>query len=160
MNTDRCKHIVAAIQNLQSTEQMELFRMLHTHKCEYTRNNNGIFINLSWLPDDLLDKIEQYIAFCTKSHYEVRKYESICDVLNRNIHERAAQAEQRHHEHPEKFDVPAAMQYANAGGDKRPCSYSKVSSSMRFYLLKKKFAKQTPLVTTAKTDLSREPYVM
>jgi hypothetical protein len=155
METERCKRIVAAIQNLEPTETMELFRLLHKYKCQYTRNNNGIFVNLSWLSDDMLERIEQYVAFCSKSHCEVKKYESICDVLNKNIqYQKNPQPNQDDNE-----IVGMSINDTSSKYDKKQLN-NKISSSMRFYLLKKRFAKQIPIITTAKNDLSREEYVL
>jgi hypothetical protein len=153
MDKDRFKILVAAIQNLEETEVNELFKLLHNNKCEYTRNNNGVFINLSWLPEDMICKIEQYVAFCNKSQNEVKHYESLCDVLNKNIHTQKADADLTFTSHDPLSSI------TDNKGDKKSQT-SKVSSSMRFYLLKKKFAKQTPLVTNAKTDLKIEAYVI
>lgn len=158
METERCKRIVATIQNLEPTETMELFKLLHKHKCEYTRNNNGIFINLSWLSDEILDKIEQYIAFCNKSHNEVQRYESICDVLNKNFQEQTKTADNKDELHPTMM-ISLSDKKTNATASQGGAP-SKVSSSMRFYLLKKRFAKQVPLTTNAKTDLNVEVYPM
>lgn len=155
METERCKRIVAAIQNLEPTEIMELFKLLHKHKCEYTRNNNGIFINLSWLSDDILDKIEQYIAFCNKSHNEVQRYESICDVLNKNFQEQPKTTDTVN-QLQSSILIPLSEKKAGT----TTATSSKLSSSMRFYLLKKRFAKQVPLMTNAKTDLNTEDYPM
>lgn len=155
METERCKRIVAAIQNLEPTETMELFKLLHKHKCEYTRNNNGIFINLSWLSDSILDKIEQYIAFCNKSHNEVQRYESICDVLNKNFQDQTKTSDDAQL-HPNMI-IPMTDKRTVIPPNGVP---SKISSSMRFYLLKKRFAKQVPLTTNAKTDLNIEEYPM
>lgn len=154
MDNDRCKRIVSAIQNLEQTEIMELFRLLHKCKCEYTRNNNGIFINLSWLSNEMLDQIEQYVAFCSKSHNEVRRYESICDILNKNINKQKT----AHTQDSTEADIGVNLGDTINRYDKKQTS--KMSSSMRFYLLKKRFAKQIPIITNAKNDLSHEPYIL
>lgn len=155
MDNERCKRIVSAIQNLEPTEIMELFRLLHKCKCEYTRNNNGIFINLSWVSPDMLDRIEQYVAFCSKSHNEVLRYESICDVLNKNMIDNKVP----HAEGAAETDSGINLGESINRYDKKQVA-TKMSSSMRFYLLKKRFAKQVPLATNAKNDLSYDPYIL
>lgn len=151
---ERCKRLVTAIQQLELTEIKELFRLLHNNKCEYTRNNNGIFVNLSWLPEDMLCKIETYVAFCTKSRCEVKKYESLCDVLNKGMND--------HREHKLSSQDTSIVDnnHADPACSVKKALYNKVSSSMRFYLLKKRYAKQVPICTSAKNDLKREPYLL
>lgn len=150
---ERCRRLVSAIQNLEQTEITELFKLLHSSRCEYTRNNNGIFVNLSWLPEDMLKKIETYVEFCTKSRNEVKRYESLCDVLNKNMNEIAAVDTQ---DSSHSFTTYASD--INKSDKKLPTS--KVSSSMRFYLLKKKFSKQVPLTSCVKSDLKHDSYLL
>mgnify|MGYP006286028053 CR=1 FL=1 len=153
MNIERCKNIVSAIQTLGTTQTEELFKLLHKNKCEYTRNNNGVFVNLSWLSDEMLSKIETYVAFCNKSQIEVRKYESLCDVLNKNIQEYKTE------EPTPVVDQRILYNDTYNKPDKRVTS-NKVSSSMKFYLLKKRFSKQNPAACHMKSDLKIEEYVM
>lgn len=153
-NTERCKKLVATIQQLESTEIEELFKLLHANGCHYTSNNHGVFLNLSWLTEDILQKIETYVAFCVRSRHEVQKYESICHVLNRNI--------QDHPKTSVRTNVEAAATVADRVDEKVPdkkvSASSKVSSSMKFYLLKKRFAKQNANIVTTKNDLFVESY--
>ena len=150
MDNERCKRVVNAISNLESTEKMELFRLLHKCKCQYTRNNNGIFINLSWLSEEVLDKIEQYISFCNKSHNEVHRYESICDVLNKKMHDN----KNKNVTTQDDITVPSIIVNTT---DVKKQSMTKMSSSMRFYLLKKRFSKHVPLTTSTRLTLRQNP---
>lgn len=151
---DKCKKLVHAIQSLEQTEITELFKMLHSNKCEYTKNNNGVFINLSWLSEDMLVKIEKYVAFCNKSRNEVKRYESLCDVLNKNIHEQKTDVKE------EDDDTFSFNTETSALRPDKKTYANRISSSMRFYLLKKRFSKQIPITTTLKNDLSREVYAI
>ena len=62
-----------------------MFKMIHKRHKDYTRNNNGVFINLTWVNEDLLNDLENYVRFCTCSRTELRKFESLCDVLNSSM---------------------------------------------------------------------------
>lgn len=150
---ERCKRLVAAIHNLEHPEITELFKLLHANKCEYTRNNNGVFINLSWLSDDMINKIETYVAFCTKSKSEVKKYESLCDVLNKGMNEQLQEST------PQDTGIFQALDEIASKSERRQLP-SKISSSMRFYLLKKRFSKQSPLTASVKSDLKIEDYLL
>lgn len=150
-NTERCKKLVATIQQLESTEIEELFKLLHANGCHYTSNNHGVFLNLSWLTEEILQKIETYVAFCVRSRHEVQKYESICHVLNRNIQEHPKTTKPV----PNTVATSMGMVASESSSDepKKSSVSSKVSSSMKFYLLKKRFAKQSASVVTTKNDL-------
>jgi hypothetical protein len=69
---ERCKQLIASIENISQNEMEEIFKMIHNHGCDYTRNNNGLFINLTWIPDELLKELEQYVKFCNRSQTELR----------------------------------------------------------------------------------------
>ncbi len=164
---ERCKKIVTAINQLGQTEIDELFKLLHKNKCEYTRNSNGIFVNLTWLSDAMIEVIEKYVEFCHQSRTEVCKYESLCEVLNKNFAPSNSAT-------PTKAPLKQTATHTHANGTVEGVANSevagqvatgasRVSSSMRFYLLKKKYAKQTNsigLQNIMKNDLRPEAYVI
>ena len=47
---------------------IEIFKLIVEHKVAYTVNNNGVFFNLSYLPDELAQQIDDIIKM-----YEQRK---------------------------------------------------------------------------------------
>lgn len=162
--TERCRRMAYAIQQLDTTEMEELFKMLHRNGCQYTTNNNGVFINLSRLSEDLLDRIEKYIEFCNESRQNVKRYESLCQVLcagNAAAHEAATPSRMAR---TPPTPSPPNLRYgggatsggaATAGG--AGGGGSKVSSSMKFYLLKKKYAKVSTPTPACKDELAAEP---
>lgn len=119
---DLCKKIKDSINLLNQTELEEIFKMIYKNNNSYSKNINGININISNLDDNTLIKIDNYINFCIKTHNEITKYENICnsyiDVINK-----------------EKDEVPIE--------NIEPLikNKQKISSYMKFYLLKKKFTK-------------------
>lgn len=120
-----CKNI----ESLSSNEIEEVFKILYKDNSTYTKNNNGIFINLNWLSDETLINIDNYVNFCIKSHNEINKYEDICSLLNISINN-----------NKDKNDdiVDDVIDNKNVVINNK----QKISSSMKFYLLKKKFLKQ------------------
>jgi hypothetical protein len=161
-HVERCKRIAAAVETLSQTETEELFRIIHKHGFDYTRNNHGVFINLSWVPSDLLKEMDDYVTFCHQSKHELRKYESLCDALNTKIVGDAspsdATARQTRAARALLPKASASGPAATAQEDEAAAERKdRVSASMRFYLLKKKFAKMGS-VPNLESDLSREDY--
>ena len=147
---ERCKKIVNAIDNLGQTEIYELFKLLHKNKCSYTRNNHGIFVNLAWLSDDMVNRIDNHIQFCIESQSEIRRMETICDSIAKEqasttVHEPNA---------PKRENV----YIPNHGGGVSKANVNTSSSTMKFYLLKKKYAKLNPPATGLKDELSYDTY--
>ena len=126
-NTDKneiYKNIKNGLANLSQNELEEIFKIVYSNN-NYSKNNNGIFINLCLLDNETLIKINNYINFCIKSHNEINKYEDLCNMLNDSINNKDKQEEQI-------IDI----------SDIAKINKQKISSSMKFYLLKKKFQKQ------------------
>ena len=138
---DICNKIKTNLNSLNQNELEEVFKIIYKSNNNYSKNNNGVLINLSWLDDDLLEQIYNYINFCIKSHNEINKYEVLCnnfsDVIN--IKEKIDETE---------------LEIANK-------NKQKISSYMKFYLLKKKFAKQV-IIPNNKNDkhLTHEEYLI
>lgn len=125
---EKCKNIQCNIGKLSENEIVELFKIIDDNKTNYTKNNNGVFVNLKWVNDSILTKIENYINFCIKSQNEISKYEVMKNLLNESIKSKDKIQEDK---------VVEPVEIINQINNK-----PKFSSSMKFYLLKKKFFKQ------------------
>jgi hypothetical protein len=148
---ERCKTIESMIKNLSGTQLEELFKILQKNNCEYTVNNNGIFLNLSWIEPILLDKIELFIKFCNESKKELDKYEQLCKDINDNLECYREEILERElpDEILEKTTIEVAKRIA-----------PKMSSSMKFYLLKKKFSKTIQLSNLKYNELEKEKPIL
>ena len=115
------------IANMNNNELEEIFKIIYKNNNNYTKNNNGVFINLNWLNEETLNQINNYINFCIKSHNEINKYEDMCNMLNDSINNKDEII----------IDINNNSNIKTIINNKQ-----KVSSIMKFYLLKKKFQKQ------------------
>ena len=189
---DLCKAIQMNVSKLTESENLELFKIILDTKANYTRNNNGIFLNLNWIEEELLVKINNYILFCMKSQNEISKYELMKTLLNDSINTRElatdddmtdanastaasddANATNVAGVEADATDKAVATPTSDVVGDTGanvantesiPVSVvpkQKFSSSMKFYLLKKKFMKQnTNYATCLDNDLTYEDYLI
>jgi hypothetical protein len=139
-----CKTIKSQIEQLSQNEIEELFKIIYKNNNNYSKNNNGIFINLNWLDYDTIVKVSNYINFCIKSHNEINKYEVICNMLNDSINNK---------DKNEEIIADTSNDYKILAINKQ-----KVSSSMKFYLLKKKFQKQQ-LTSNIESYLTYDEYL-
>lgn len=142
--TERYKKLAAAVEALSETEVEEIFKMIHKYGCNYTKNNNGVFVNLAWLPEDLLAQLERYVEFCNKSDIEIRKYESLCDVLNSRLG--TVEDTETPVKHTNKLD---------ADDEDDTNRMSKLSSTTRFMMMKKKYSKNSTF-PALENDLERD----
>ena len=137
------KNIKNGLENLSQNELEEIFKIIYKNNNNYSKNNNGVFINLCWLDNDTLLKVNNYINFCIKSHNEINKYEVICNMLNDSITNTK-----------DKIEESGIINDLNII-DLNKINKQKISSSMKFYLLKKKFQKQQ-LATNIESYLTHD----
>ena len=141
---DLYKSIKTGLSNLNPNEIEEIFKIIYKNNNNFSKNNNGIFINLCWLDIETLNKINNYINFCIKSHNEINKYEVICNMLNDSINNK---------------DKTDEIVIENTDNSKVLLNKQKISSSMKFYLLKKKFQKQQ-LTANIESYLTYDEYLV
>tara|TARA_B100000795_G_scaffold270051_1_gene262235 strand:+ start:15204 stop:15677 length:474 start_codon:yes stop_codon:yes gene_type:complete len=150
-----CKLIQNNLSRLTSNELIELFNIIKKYNINYTKNNNGIFINLNWLSKENLIKINNYISFCIKSQNEISKYETIKEKLNDCIIQKNIEniEDNKNIKNDEKENVESNNAII--------APKQKYSSSMKFYLLKKKFSKQNTLLNNQyEKELQYEDYLI
>jgi hypothetical protein len=204
---DLCKTIQMNVSKLTESENLELFKIILDTNANYTKNNNGIFLNLNWIDEELLIKINNYILFCIKSQNEISKYELMKTLLNDSIN-----TKENNSEEDASLCVNGDRACCTDGGNasdgtntikdsvngvngvndgssvngvngadgnnadntigntdnsiqvstvNATNSKQKFSSSMKFYLLKKKFLKQNTNYTNClENDLTYEDYLI
>lgn len=70
---DEMKNI---IEGLNKTNQLEFLKMFKDENVKLNENKSGTFINLSFLNEDILNKIKQYIIYIKKQQNELELLES------------------------------------------------------------------------------------
>lgn len=73
-NRDR-KHLAEKIHSLTATEHEEVFKLLHAKGIRYMQNNNGIFFNLSNVPDAVLVQVNSFVDFCLENKAHLDDYD-------------------------------------------------------------------------------------
>ena len=82
------KFIIDNIKNFNKLEEIEVFKILRDKKIKYSENNNGIFINLNILTEDILNTIYNFVKFCIikkkNLQKENKKRDNFKTLLNKN----------------------------------------------------------------------------
>jgi len=143
-----CNNIKNNVSLLSQNELNEIFKILHKNDSKYTKNNNGVFVNLNWLDNDILIEIDNYINFCIKSNKEIKKHEIMKNIYNENMNKKKNYnniTENNNEKKIEKIEPLIDIEKT-----------SKISSSMKFYLFKKKFQKKVINTTNLNNVLTHE----
>ena len=160
---DLCKTIQTNVSKLTENENLELFKIILDANANYTKNNNGVFLNLNWIDEDLLNKINNYIIFCIKSQNEISKYELMKTLLNDSINTKEINGDIENNLSTDNDNIDANIitETLNNGIVNIGTQKQKFSSSMKFYLLKKKFMKQNNICNVClENELTYEDYLI
>ena len=143
-----CKKIQSDILLLSQNELNEIFKIVHKNESKYTQNNNGVFVNLNWVDYKIVVQINNYIDFCIKSHKEIKKHEIMKNMYNENLNKK-----KKDDDNISDLDIKESL-------IENTVKNSKISSSMKFYLFKKKFQKKIQTSINYTNVLSPEKFIL
>jgi len=63
------------INQLSSTEHEEILKIIKVHSVDFTQNKNGIFFNISALPDVVIKEIDTFVAYSLNNSKELDEYD-------------------------------------------------------------------------------------
>jgi hypothetical protein len=64
MYTDiELKELRTKLTQLEEFQQIEIFKIISNNNVKYTKNNNGIFLNMKLINQDCLKEIDDYLVF-------------------------------------------------------------------------------------------------
>jgi hypothetical protein len=74
------------IENMNTFHQIEILKIFHNHNNEVTlnENKNGILINLTDVPDYIIDKLYKYISYVENQETQLNNVENEKDTILNN----------------------------------------------------------------------------
>jgi hypothetical protein len=78
---ERRRKVWETIKTLVKSEQEELYRILKRGNFEVTENTNGVFFDLSKLPQSLFEQIIKFIEFCSQNRLRFEERDKEMDSL-------------------------------------------------------------------------------
>lgn len=79
------KKLIEISKNLTNLEYLEIFNIIQEDNCTYSQNKNGVFINLSNISENTIDKIFNFINFIKHKKEDLIKYEEYINIAKKNI---------------------------------------------------------------------------
>jgi hypothetical protein len=130
-NKIKIQFIKNEIEKFSMFEYQEIYNIIKKSNSNYSKNINGIFIDLQRLDIDVVDQIYKYILFCNKLTKNINDYENIKnDIIKSNFN---------NIEDIEDVKIENIVEIIEE--TTFPIIKNKVSSTMKFYILKKKLTK-------------------
>ena len=81
------KKLIEYSKNLTKLEYNEIFSIIEKDNCDYSSNINGIFINLSNVEENTIDKIFNFLKFTKQKKKELNEKEFYIEDFKKNISE-------------------------------------------------------------------------
>ena len=79
------KRLIELSKNLTKIEYIEFFNIIKNDNCSYSENKNGIFVNLSNIPESTIDKIYDFIDFVKHKKIDLIKQEEYINNEKKKI---------------------------------------------------------------------------
>ena len=79
------KKLIETSKNLTQLEYLEIFNIIENDKCQYSENKNGIFVNLTNVSENTIDKIFNFINFIKHKKEDLIKHEEYVNIVRKNI---------------------------------------------------------------------------
>ena len=122
------------IEKCSTIEYQEIYNIIRKSDSNYSKNINGVFIDLQKLDKNVVLQIYNYITFCTKLNKNIIDYETIKNEIIQNNFQFNQEEENNTLDNDEIIEESTEETAA-------PVIKNKVSSTMKFYILKKKLTK-------------------
>ena len=88
------KSLIDISKNLTKIEYLEIYNIIQNNNCQYTKNSNGIFINLQNVSEEIIDKIFNFLNFIKHKKEDLMKQEEYIVNFKKNIIEPAVEKTQ------------------------------------------------------------------
>lgn len=72
---NKLKILKDKIETLNIFHQIEILRILHNNNISVNENKNGVFINLSYVSDNVIDTINNYLLYVSKQENQLNEVE-------------------------------------------------------------------------------------
>lgn len=69
------KALMDKITSLGSTEHAEIFRILKKYGVPHTQNQNGVFVNITTVSDEIVKEVSDFTTFCFRNNKELEEYD-------------------------------------------------------------------------------------
>lgn len=63
VDTNKLDTLKIKIEGLNKFHQIEILKILSNKLCKLNENKNGIFVNMSFLPSDVIEELDKYICY-------------------------------------------------------------------------------------------------
>ena len=72
---DLLENLKISIEKLNKHHQIEILRILSKHLCKLNENKSGVFINMTFLTDEIINDINNYLQYINDQEERLKTVE-------------------------------------------------------------------------------------
>jgi DNA-binding cell septation regulator SpoVG len=71
----RLESIRNSIENMNKLQNVEVLKILKVNNVKLNENKNGIYINMSYLSESIVDKLDDYVKYVNRQEQLIKTFE-------------------------------------------------------------------------------------
>ena len=84
-SSDELENIKHSIEIMNKQDQLEILKLLSKHLCKLNENKSGVFINMSFLSNDILEEMKKYINYTQEKATNLETLEYQKDEFKKSL---------------------------------------------------------------------------
>ena len=68
---DNLENLKLTIEKMNNYHQVEVLRILSKHLCKLNENKSGVYINLSYVDNSVIEDLQKYIKYTMYNNYNL-----------------------------------------------------------------------------------------
>jgi len=84
-SSDELEKIKHSIEVMNKQDQLEILKLLSKHLCKLNENKSGVFINMSFLSNDILEEMKNYINYTQEKTTNLETMEYQKDEFKKSL---------------------------------------------------------------------------
>lgn len=84
-SSDELENIKHSIEIMNKQDQLEILKLLSKHLCKLNENKSGVFINMSFLSNDILEEMKNYINYTQEKTTNLETLEYQKDEFKKSL---------------------------------------------------------------------------
>ena len=84
-SSDELENIKHSIEVMNKQDQLEILKLLSKHLCKLNENKSGVFINMSFLSNDILEEMKNYINYTQEKATNLETLEYQKDEFKKSL---------------------------------------------------------------------------
>jgi len=84
-SSDELENIKHSIEIMNKQDQLEILKLLSKHLCKLNENKSGVFINMSFLSNDILEEMKNYINYTQEKTTNLETMEYQKDEFKKSL---------------------------------------------------------------------------